>query len=526
MVPLLPLPPRPSWLPGPIIGAPMAGGVSTPALVAAVTRAGGLGFLAAGYLDVAELGAQIDTVRGLGVGHFGVNLFVPPTDQPDPLELERFAGEIRDADPRHTPVGALHHDDDQWQAKLALLLATHVPIASFTFGLPSREQIAVLQDAGTVVIATVTSPDEARAADAAGVDALVVQSAEAGGHRGTFRADAAGDQRPLPDLLVALAELTDLPLIGAGGIDSSDAVAEVLAAGACAVQVGTALLLSDEAGTPALHRAALTDHRFSQTVVTRAHTGRPARSLANELSTRLDPLAPAGYPQVRQLWSPGRAAALAAGDPQWVSLWAGTRWQGARSGPAAAIVQRLQAPWVSITRAQLTDAAEYAACREQSIREAYAHFMPQAFFDARQSEFDAYVAEYVDDLRARDAALAAGVQPFRELWLARTPSGQVVGIATVAAGPADWEAALDVPAPAVRRELAQLYTLPQAYGTGLGRRLLDAALPQAGSAYLWVMSDNPRAITFYERNGFVTDGVRTPAGDSWFNKSMTRMVRH
>ncbi len=520
---------RPSWLPGPIVGAPMAGGISTPALVAAVSSAGGLGFLAAGYLTPQQLGEQIDQVRELGVGHFGVNLFVPATDPVDPAAVAAFGQQLLAADPRSAGLGTPQPDDDHWQAKLDLLLSTHVPVVSFTFGLPSARVVSALADQGSVLLATVTSGEEAAAAAALGVDGLVVQSAEAGGHRASFDPAAEPDPRPLIDLVQAVAQVTALPLIAAGGIVAPGQVEEVLQAGAVAAQVGTALMLTPEAGTAKLHRAALVDPDFEQTVVTRAFTGRPARSLRNAWATQLDPVAVTGYPQVRQLAAPVAAAAAAAGDPQWLSLWAGTGWRQIRP-EAAVAVNRLQAMQLVVRRATVADAPGYTACREQSMREAYAHFMPEEFFQHRAERFDLEVAEYSTQLRERERQVQAGERPFHDFWLAEGPDGQILGIATVGQGPADWEAGLDVPPAAARQELAQLYTLASTHGTGLADRLLHAALPASGpggddSVYLWVMADNPRAERFYLRRGFVPDGVRVPTGESWFGKPMLRMVR-
>lgn len=192
-------------------------------------------------------------------------------------------------------------------------------------------------------MATVTSVDEARAAAAQGFDALWVQGAEAGGHRGVHR-DTGGDPEagaePLAHLLPAVRAVTDLPLVAAGGIVDADGVARVLAAGAVATAVGTAFLCCPEAGTSATHRAALLGGP-RDTVVTRAFTGRPARGLAHRFSELHSAHAPAAYPELHHLTRPLRVASSAAGDPEGLHLWAGTGWRAVTEEPAGEIGARL-----------------------------------------------------------------------------------------------------------------------------------------------------------------------------------------
>ncbi|MEU1508777.1 nitronate monooxygenase [Kitasatospora sp. NPDC005748] len=326
----------------PVIAAPMAGGATTPELVAAVNAAGGLGFLAAGYRSATAMVEQIDRVRELTDRPFGVNLFVPAAPG-DPRAVAayraRLLPEARRLDVRLPEEIAPDRDD--WDAKIAALLAgtPAVPVVSYTFGLPSPEEARALRAAGIHQVATVTTPQEARRAEAVGVDALCVQGPEAGGHRATHGvADRPGDV-PLLRLLPAVGAVTALPLIAAGGLADGPAVAAALRAGAVAVQVGTALLRADESGANAAHRAALTE--LPETVVTRAFTGRPARGLRNAFIDRYEPYAPAAYPEVHHLTQPLRAAAAARADTAAMHLWAGTGHRAARGGPAAEIVGEL-----------------------------------------------------------------------------------------------------------------------------------------------------------------------------------------
>ncbi len=333
----------PEWLPGPVVLAPMAGGPSTPELVAAATSAGAAGFLASGNTTLDGLDAQIARVRALGLTHFGVNVFALDRDPVDLAGMRAYADRLAPEAARFgVTLGAVDPDDDDHRAaKVDLLVSAAVPLVSFTFGLPYPEEVRRLHVAGSVVLATVCSGAEARAATAAGVDALIVQGPEAGGHRGMHDAGAPADAHSLDELLAAVGAVSDRPLIAAGGLMTREDVRRVLARGAVAAQCGTAFLRCPEAGTNSTHRAALTDPRFTETVATRAFTGRMARGLRNTFVDRFDGDAPSGYPSVHQMTRPLRAAASAAGDADWTHLRAGTGWQRAYAAPAADIVRAL-----------------------------------------------------------------------------------------------------------------------------------------------------------------------------------------
>ncbi|KDE97907.1 2-nitropropane dioxygenase [Mycolicibacterium aromaticivorans JS19b1 = JCM 16368] len=326
----------------PILGAPMAGGPSTPALAAAVSDAGGLGFVAAGYLTADKFAEVIAGTRALTSAPIGVNLFVPQPSAANADELERYRDRLAPlADHYGAEIARPHPDDDAWQSKIDVVADTAPEVASFTFGCPTPEIIARLRDRGVLVAVTVTSPDEAAAAVAAGADALVVQGPEAGGHRGTFDPVVRPGDEPLDSLLSAIVAAHDVPVIAAGGLSSAADVRRVLHGGAVAAQAGTAFLLAEEAGTNAVHRGALTDRNFTETVVTRAFSGRYARGLANDFTARYDDVAPLGYPDVNQMTGPLRRAAVAAGDPHGTNLWAGTAWREISGGSAADIVAAL-----------------------------------------------------------------------------------------------------------------------------------------------------------------------------------------
>jgi nitronate monooxygenase len=329
----------------PLVAAPMAGGASTPALVIAAARAGAIGLLAAGYQGPAALAEQIEVVRGAGVP-FGVNLFAPNPLPVDRAAFRRYAHAIQtDAEPYDLDLlgGDPIEDDDGWQAKLDLLLADPVPLVSFTFAIPDPRTIAALRGAGTIVLQTVTSAAEAKAATEAGVDMLAVQSFTAGGHWGTMTPEQPPPAIPLRDLVTRISSATNLPLIAAGGLSSARQVGAIIGAGATAAMLGTALLLADESGASAVHKAALSDPARRETVMTRAFTGRPARGLRNGFIDRHAAEAPFGYPAIHNLTSPLRKLAAEAGDPELVHLWAGTGYRDARAEPLAQLLTRLSA---------------------------------------------------------------------------------------------------------------------------------------------------------------------------------------
>jgi nitronate monooxygenase len=325
----------------PVVVAPMAGGPSGPGLVSAVAGVGALGFLAAGYKTAAALRAEMDAVRGETGAPFGVNVFVPGVPATDRGAIGAYLAELEpDAAALGVRPGAPDWDDDDWEAKLAVLRADPPAVVSFTFGCPDANVIGALRAAGSQVWVTVTTPEEAVIAARRGADGLCVQGPEAGAHRGTFSASAAPSAVPLHRLLGEVAAATGLPLIAAGGIMSRPDVQGALAAGAVAVQCGTAFLRCPESGAHPVHKAALADPAFTGTAVTRAFTGRPARGLVNRFM--LDhPDPPPAYPELHFATRPLRAAAAAAGDTSRMNLWAGEGFRAATTRPAAEIVALL-----------------------------------------------------------------------------------------------------------------------------------------------------------------------------------------
>jgi nitronate monooxygenase len=316
-----------------VVLAPLAGGPSTPELAAAVANAGGLGFVAAGYLGPEAFAEQLARARRLTDGPLGANVFVLAEARIDENALAAYARELEP----EGELGEPRFDDDRLREKVTAAIAGGAGIISTTFAPPPEWLVEAAHGGEVEVWATVANLEDARTAVEAGADVLVAQGAQAGGHRASFDDT---DERDIP-LLDLVAQLGDLgrPIVAAGGIVDRTSADAARAAGAAAVQAGTAFLLCPEAGTHPVHRAALT--RGGETAVTRAFTGRRARGIVNRFM-RDHPDAPSAYPHINHLTAPLRAAARANGDHERVNLWAGTAFAEAREAPASDVVASLQ----------------------------------------------------------------------------------------------------------------------------------------------------------------------------------------
>ncbi len=325
----------------PVVAAPMSGGPTTSALVLAAVEVGSGGSLAGGYKTAEALAEQVAEVRAT-TDRYGVNLFSPNPEPVDPAAYAAFRdlllplAESYAVDLPATPV----EDDDGWQDKVDLLVEVAPPLVSFTFGLPEATATARLRSAGCTLVQTVTSPDEALRSVEASMDALIVQSPDAGGHWGTFTPARPPERLRLPALIRAVRAATDLPIMAVGGVGSSADVTAALEAGADAVAVGTLLLLATEAGTNPAHRAGFEADR-GDPVTTAAFSGRPASGLPNEFLAAYDGRGPLGYPALHHLTSPIRRAAAAAGNPEHVNLWAGAGHRAVEARPAGEILRGL-----------------------------------------------------------------------------------------------------------------------------------------------------------------------------------------
>jgi nitronate monooxygenase len=347
-----------SALPLPIVGAPMAGGPTTPALAAAVSSAGGLGFLGAGYKTVDALCEDIAATRALTDRPFGVNVFALVDGTPgDPAAIASYAARLAgEAERAGVELGEPRFEDDGFAAKMEALIADPVAVVSLTFGLPPRSIVERLQAAGSEVWITVTSPAEACAAAVLEPDALVVQGVEAGGHRGVFVDDEHAADLTLLAALQLIGAAVDLPLVATGGLTTGAAIGAALVAGAAAAQVGSAYLRTPEAGTSTAQRAATASD--APTALTRAFTGRTARGIVNRLLAAHTEAAPRGYPEIHHLTSPLRAHGRAVGDADLINLWAGQAHALAPELPAGELTRQLAADAraaVARTHARLND---------------------------------------------------------------------------------------------------------------------------------------------------------------------------
>jgi nitronate monooxygenase len=330
----------------PIIQAPMAGGPTTAELVAAVSNAGGLGSLGAAYLAPDVLQETIRQIRRMTNRPYSVNLFLPET--PD-VSAEQIARAQALLDPYRAelglpPASQITRPDEQFDAQLAVLLEERVPVVSFTFGVPAPQYMRAVKDAGLRVVGTATTVAEGRLLQNAGVDVIVGQGSEAGGHRGTFKSDDAHLRQALVGVMALIPQLVDavrVPVIAAGGIMDGRSMVAALALGAAGVQMGTAFLACPESGAHPEHKAALLGCSDESTVITRAFSGRPARGLANRftetMAAHAAELAP--FPIQNALTRDIRQAAAKQNRPEYLSMWVGQAAPLATTLPAAEVVR-------------------------------------------------------------------------------------------------------------------------------------------------------------------------------------------
>jgi len=337
----------------PIIQAPMAGGGDTPALVAAVCEAGGLGCVGAAYLTPDQLQATAQEVRKRTSAPFCVNLFATPELPERPADpgpsLARVAPFYAELG---LPAPSLPPMKSQFAEQLAAVLESGAAVFSFIFGALPATAIDAIKRRGMFVMGTATTVDEALDLQRAGVDAVIAQGSEAGGHRGTFRGEFESGLIGTMALVPQTADAISLPVVASGGIMDGRGVAAALALGAQAVQLGTAFLTCEEAGVPDVYKQAILSAREDDTRLTSAFSGRPARGIVNRFMAagRDAPVLP--FPYQNAITRPLRAEAARRGDASLLSLWAGQGVRLARrtragdlvralSGEAEAVLKRL-----------------------------------------------------------------------------------------------------------------------------------------------------------------------------------------
>lgn len=328
----------------PVLLAPMAG-ACPPALSIAVASAGGLGACGALLMSPAEIRSWTETVRAGSNGAFQVNLWVPdPPPQRDPAHEARLRAFLGQWGPEVAPEAGDAAPPD-FTAQCEAALASAPAIVSSIMGLFPSDFVRRLKDRHIAWFATATTVAEARAAEAAGADAIIAQGAEAGGHRGAFdAAKALREQVGLISLLPAVADAVKVPVVAAGGIADGRGAAAAFALGASAVQIGTGFLRTPEAQIPAAWADALAETRPEDTALTRAFSGRPGRSIATayvRAAAAPDAPEPAPYPVQRGLSQAMRTAAARANDIARLQAWAGQSAMLARAQPAAALAQSI-----------------------------------------------------------------------------------------------------------------------------------------------------------------------------------------
>lgn len=331
----------------PLLLAPMAGETAKPALAVAVSNAGALGALGGAYMAPQVLREAIRSIRAGTDRPFHINLFAPTQWSADP---DRIAAYRRELGAVHETLGLGAPDlpnsyQESFEAQLAVVLEEAPAVFSVTFGMLQPDQVAALKSRNILCLGTATTVAEARALEALGVDGIIAQGAEAGGHRGSFLDSVDHSLVGTMALVPQIVSAVQLPVIAAGGIGDGRGIAAALCLGASAVALGTTFLLADEMALGAGYRALLQSEQAERTALTRAFSGRHARGIRNRFLDQLagrDEVIP-DFPVANAMSKAMRGAASKAGQTDYQSLWAGQAARLARPEPAAAIVTRLLA---------------------------------------------------------------------------------------------------------------------------------------------------------------------------------------
>ncbi|WP_339253232.1 nitronate monooxygenase [Sporosarcina sp. FSL W8-0480] len=321
----------------PIIQAPM-GGVTTPRFVAAAAEVGILGSIGAGYLSGEATRVFIEEVRKLTDKPIAVNLFVPNDVEMDQeLMRQAYLGLQSVGKKLGMPFWRAPLSEPSFHEQIEVIIEKRVEICSFTFGLPDEEVIRKLKKQDIYLIGTATTVEEAVMAEKVGMDAVVVQGKEAGGHRGSFLCEKLV---PLDELLRTAVEVVSIPVIAAGGIANKKQMDTQLLRGAAAVQIGTAFLATEESGAHPLYKQAVLDATENNTVLTKSFSGKSARGIRNQFIDMMNGVPIAPYPYQNDLTKKIRTEAAAKGRPEFMSLWAGESVHETVSGTVMEIVEK------------------------------------------------------------------------------------------------------------------------------------------------------------------------------------------
>ncbi len=329
----------------PIIQAPMAGGATTPELVAAVSNAGGLGSLGAGYMTPADIQQAIRRIRELTNKPFAVNLFIPQKYHVTSDQIQKACHDINECclelNIKVEPV--IEPYTPSFEEQINILIEEKIPVFSYTFGTLDPIWIAKFKKNHTILIGTATTLAEAQLLEESGIDAIVAQGSEAGGHRGTFLGKVEDALIKLSSLVPQLVAQIKTPIIAAGGIMNGRGIVAALELGASSVQMGTAFLSCFEAGIPSVYKQTLLAQRQDNTVLTRAFSGKWARGIRNKFIECMDnkKIAILDYPVQNALTNAMRKKAKERNDINFMSLWAGQSVSLCRNLPANKLMNTL-----------------------------------------------------------------------------------------------------------------------------------------------------------------------------------------
>src|SRR5699024_3480824 len=330
----------------PIIQAGMAGGVTTPELVATVSNSGALGNLGAGYMSPEQMRENIRKIKQLTDKPFGVNLFIPETPEVSEEEISKvnewlqpFREELNLPEESEVkkPSALL------FEKQLKIIIEEQVPICSFTFGLPSKETVQQLKKENIIIIGTATTVNEAIANEENGMDMVVVQGSEAGGHRGTFMGSFEDGMIGTMALVPQAVDYVNIPIIAAGGIMAGRGVLSALILGAQAVQIGTAFVTSPESGAKEQHKEAILNSVEENPVVTSTFSGKPARGIRNDFITKMEKYEEKlpKYPIQNTLTKSIRKEAAKQNRPEWMSLWCGQNLRSSKQQAASEVISEI-----------------------------------------------------------------------------------------------------------------------------------------------------------------------------------------
>ncbi|MEI2368507.1 NAD(P)H-dependent flavin oxidoreductase [Niallia circulans] len=336
----------------PIIQAPMAGGITTSELVSAVSNSGGLGMIGAGYMTPLQMRDQIRKVKTLTSNHFGINLFVPKkfairqdTIQSANQLLNPFREQLNLPPKDSIDIPDFHHVYETFIEQIKVAMEENVPVCSFTFGIPPAKVVSELKTANTILIGTATTVREAVENEKAGMDMVVIQGSEAGGHRGNFIDDKNRSLVGSMSLIPQAADNVRIPVIAAGGIMDGRGLLASICLGAKGIQMGTAFLTCIESGAQPIHKDIITNSTEEDTVLTRSFSGKWARGIKNTFITCMKnkewnlP----DFPIQNTLTQDIRKNAVSKNNKEFMSLWCGQSPRLAKQQTAKILIRSIMA---------------------------------------------------------------------------------------------------------------------------------------------------------------------------------------